>query len=334
MELYRASAWFSVLPLLFSSACQPTKDDDAMSAGASASGGASGSHAGGSGGSDVAGSSHDAAGAAPVLHGSVVVSLAAATTENEGYSSVLGRFFDGPTPPAIPLELDTELGDCQLMVPSQPFCSTPCAPDVCTADDVCTPYPTPLAVGTLSVEGLGPKLSIDPSTSMSIYQSPSLPYPPCSPGSAIHVTASAFSLTAECIEPLELTGADPIVVKAGAAVHVTWKAAGAGASSRIRIGLDVAHHGGKKGEIDCEVPDTGSFDIPEPLVSKLVSLGLAGYPTISVSRVAVGEDQTLPDVVLLVSQNVQRAVDTGVSSCQEDSECDAPEVCQPTRTCG
>ena len=80
-------------------------------------------------------------------------------------------------------------------------------------------------------------------------------------------------------------------------------------------------------------PDTGSFDIPEPLVTKLIGLGLAGYPTISVSRVSVGADEARPELVLLVSENKQRAVDTGVKSCQEDSECTAPEVCEADRSC-
>jgi hypothetical protein len=267
------------------------------------------------------------------LRGSVVVSMVAASAENEGYSAVLGRFFDGPTPPPIPLVLDTEEGDCKLFVPLHPFCETPCTPAVCTADDVCTPYPTTLPVGSLTIDGLGETLEIEPSTSMFIYQSPSLPYPPCSDGEPVSVSARGFALEAECIAPLELRGPDPIPVMTGEPVSVSWVAARPDAGSRIRIGLDLAHHGGKKGEIDCDVPDTGSFDIPEPLVTKLISLGLAGYPTISVSRVAVGSDATRPDLVLLVSESLQRAVDTGVKSCQEDSDCTAPEMCGADRAC-
>lgn len=327
MGLHRALSYLTLSSSLCSFGCQQSNDDAPGAAGSTVRAGSSGSDAGGtsSAGTD--------AGGAPALRGSIVVSMVAATTENEGFTAILGRFFDGPTPPPIPLVLDTEQGDCKLYVPSHPFCETPCSPDVCTADDVCTKFPTPLGVGPLTIEGLGPTLQLEPSTSMSIYQSPSLPYPPCSDGDPVSASAQGFMLEAECIAPLELSGPDPIPVSAGEPVHVAWLPAPEGNGSRIRIGLDLAHHGGKKGEIDCEVPDTGSFDIPEPLVTKLVGLGLAGYPTISVSRVSVGTDAVQSELVLLVSENKQRAVDTGVKSCQEDSECTAPEMCAADRTC-
>ena len=330
MGLHRALALPALL-FSFLLGCQPASDAGPETAGSSGSAGASGNHAGGG---SAGGSSSSGAGTAPLLRGSVVVSLVAPTDENEGHSTVLGRFFDGPTPSPIPLELDTEQGDCRLLVPSHPFCSTPCAPDVCTDDDVCTQYPSPLGVGSLAIAGLGTPLNIEPSTSMYVYQSPSLPYPPCNEGDAVSASAAGFTLSAECIAPLELSGADPIPVSAGSPVHVAWKPASTNASSRIRIGLDLAHHGGKKGEIDCDVADTGSFDIPEPLVTKLIGLGLAGYPTISVTRVSLGSDSSSPELSLLVSQSEQRAIDTGVTSCQEDAQCTAPEVCQMDKTCG
>jgi hypothetical protein len=310
---------------LGSAGCQQSSDDPPPgSAGSPATGGASSSNAGTA-----------TSGSASVtdLHGSVVVSLVAPSDENEGYSAALGRFFDGPSPSPIPLELDTEQGACKLLVPSHPFCSTACVDAACTADDVCTKYPTPLDVGPIAIEGLGATLNVQPSTSMFIYQPPSLPYPPCTEGDAVKASASGFSLQAKCIAPLEVTSAEPIPVKTGMPVQLTWKPASAG-GARIRIGLDLAHHGGKKGEIDCDVPDTGSFDIPEPLVTKLISLGLAGFPTISVSRVSLGTDSKQSHVELIVSQSVLRAIDTGVTSCQEDGECTAPETCRDDKTCG
>lgn len=319
-----------VLSCLGSAGCQTPSDSSPGAAGSPAGGGANNGVAGSAA---HAGTASSGSGSGADLHGSVVVSLVAPSDENEGYSAVLGRFFDGPSPSPIPLELSTEQGDCQLLVPSHPFCSTACAPAACTADDVCTKYPEPLGVGSLQIEGLGTKLDVDPTTSMFIYQPPSLPYPPCAEGEAVKATAAGFSLEAECIAPLEVTSAEPILVKTGMPVHLTWKPAAA-AGARIRIGLDLAHHGGKKGEIDCEVPDTGSFDIPEPLVTKLISLGLAGFPTISLSRVSVGTDKAQPNVELIVSQSVLRAIDTGVVSCQEPAECTVPQTCRDDKTCG
>ena len=187
---------------------------------------------------------------------------------------VIGRFFDAPTPSAFPVELDTEIGDCRLLLPARPFCSTPCTPDVCTADEVCTKYPVPLSVGALAIDGFGSPLMLQAATTMQVYQSPSLPYPPCTEGAPVSASAEGFALEAECIAPLELTGPDPIPVNAGEPVQVTWAAPQSSTSSRIRVGLDISHHGGTKGEIQCDAPDTGSLEIPEPLVTKLVELGL------------------------------------------------------------
>ncbi len=268
------------------------------------------------------------------LYGSVVVTFAAPSDGNEGYASVLGRFFDGATPSAFPLELDTEMGDCRLLVPLLPFCSTPCTPDVCTADEVCTKYPAPLGVGALTIDGLGSALTLQAASSMQVYQSPSLPYPPCAEGSAVSASAEGIALETECIAPLELTGPDPIPVSAGQPVELSWVPAQSSTGSRIRVGLDISHHGGTKGEIQCDAPDTGSLVIPEPLVTKLVELGLAGYPTISVNRIAIATAADHPNVELLLSSGTIRAVDTGVSSCQEDIECADGQTCLPQRICG
>ena len=302
-----------------------------------ATAGAAGTSTGGGGTSSMSGGNANSGGSSVVpaeeVHGGVNVDLKPATEDGDGYTTLIARFFDGPTPEALPLELDTEQGECELLVPLFPFCSEPCAPDACTADDVCTPYPKPLNAGTLAVEGLGEALMLQPASAMHVYQSPSLPNPTCTEGEPVTATVAGLTLQAQCIAQLELTGPDPIPVMTGQAVQVSWVPAGAG-DSKIRIGLDIAHHGGKKGEIDCEVPDTGSFEIPEPLVTKLVGLGLAGFPTISVTRVSVGADASQANVELTLASNVQRAVDTGVVSCQEKSQCAADQDCLETKICG
>jgi hypothetical protein len=298
------------------------------SAGTSSAGSQSANAGSASGGSNTAGSSSSPSD----VRGSVVVSLNAAVGDGEAYSTLIGRFFSGPTPDPFPLKLDTKDASCELKVPLLPFCSEPCSPDVCTGDDQCTPYPAAVAVGTIAVNGLGDALSLSPATSMIVYQSPSLAYPPCEAGAKVTASSDGFALEAECIAPLELTGPEPLPVKTGEVVHVTWKPAASGAKSLIRIGLDVSHHGGKKGQIDCEVPDTGSFDIPAPLVTKLIGLGLAGFPTINVNRVSLGVDAKNAEVSLLLSSSVTRPVDTGVKSCLDDAECDG-QTCSKAGIC-
>lgn len=328
--LPQLAGWLLPLACLaFQPACSSdTPDTSNSSAG-------TGSNTGGTA-ANAAGTANGAAGSAPTgaePQGSVVVSLNPPVDDSPGYSTLIGRFFAGPTPDPFPLKLDSKVDGCELLVPLLPFCSEACTPDVCTANDVCTPYPEPLAVGPITVSGLGAELSLMPATSMVVYQSPSLAYPPCAKGSTVKASSASFTLEAECLAPLELTGLDPLPVKSGEVVHVTWEAAPANSKSRIRIGLDVSHHGGKKGQIDCDVPDTGSFDIPEPLVTKLLGLGLAGYPTINVNRVSLGQDAAHPDVSLLLSSAITRAVDTGVMSCQDDAECPDDKTCSMVGIC-
>jgi hypothetical protein len=272
---------------------------------------------------------------ADTLHGDVVVTLHAPLDgDTDGYTTAIGRFFSGPQPQILALEPRLEQDGCTLFVPRAPFCSTPCTPAVCTEDDVCTDYPEPRAVGTLAISGLGEPLAIEPTSSMIVYQSPSLAYPPCELGSSVTALAPGFSLRADCIAPLQLSGPDPIPVQAKQAVHLTWEAAAEGATSRIRIKLDVSHHGGSKGEIDCEVPDNGAFDIPEPLVTELLGLGLAGFPTINLNRIAVGTDANNPHLSIALSSDITRAVDTGVVSCLDASSCPDGQMCLDGGTCG
>jgi hypothetical protein len=262
-----------------------------------------------------------------------LVSLLQGSDGDPPYSTLSARFFDGPTPETIQLDVESEMGECQLLVPVVPFCPESCAPGVCTADDECTPYPKPLAVGDLSIAGLGEALSLNRTTSMQLYMAPSLPNPPCEAGAKVNVSAPGLALEADCIGQLELTGPDPVPVMTGQAVAVSWSTEGAAPSSRVIIRLDIAHHGGKKGEITCDVPDSGAFDIPEPLVTKLIGLGLAGYPDISVTRVARSSDAENADAELWLASNLLRAVDTGVASCQDTSQCPDGQECGDAKVC-
>ena len=300
--------------LALSSAC----GSDAPPGGTAAGGAGSGAQGG-------------ATGSAP--HGSVVVTLQQ-PADGDGYTTAIGRFFDGAQPQILSLKKRSEQGECTLYVPRAPFCSDPCAPAVCTADAVCTAYPAPRGVGTLTLKGIGAPLELQPSSSMIVYQSPSLTYPPCEPGAPVTASATDVSLSADCIAPLELTGPDPIPVVKDVPLRLSWLPAAKGARSRVHVKLDVSHHGGSKGEIDCDAPDTGELEIAASLVTELLGLGLAGFPTINVNRVVVGKDAANPNVTLVLSSDLTRAVDTGVVSCLDDQECPDDQTCQLGGYCG
>lgn len=274
------------------------------------------------------------------LVGSFQAELIAAvpSSSTAAFTKFLGVVYDGEYPDAITLKVDSEQGGCKLWVPKVPFCSTSCgATGVCTDDDECTPYPKAQDLGMVHVTGLGDEEVVMEGFSPSFNYQPAktLPNPSCSEGAAVTVKTDKLGIevTGKCIAPFVLTSADPVPVSSGKGIPLTWTAPGQSGFTKVHIHLDIAHHGGKKGEINCEVPDTGSFEIPEPLVTKLVSLGLAGFPTIDVGRASSVSAPTQSRVTLSVISSTMRDVDSGVKSCSDAADCVAPATCQADLTC-
>ena len=253
------------------------------------------------------------------------------------FTGLVGKVYDKPPPSAQVLKLDRAEGGCELRVPANPFCELPCTPGVCTADDECTPLAIAQSVGVVRIHGLGPAaLTIAAEPPAYAYQpaaSENLPNPPCEEGAEVRLEADTFSVQTRCIAPLVLCGPDPLPVRAGEPVHLSWSAPRDPSFSRVHVKLDIAHHGGKKGEIVCDAPDTGSFDIPEALVTRLVGLGVAGFPTIVVGREASAAASLAPQLKLTLTSATERAVDTGVLSCTEDAECPSGATCQDDLSC-
>jgi hypothetical protein len=265
------------------------------------------------------------------LRGTFLVSFveAAAVSMTPAFAVVSGKIYDGVVPPAQRLKLDRQEGACQLFKPDTPFCDPPCAGGaVCVDDGVCRAFPKLRSVGVVRVSGLGAEeLALEPVVPASPdYQSAALPHPPCAEGDAVRLRADAFEIETTCIAPLELTSAAPIPVRRGQPVALAWKAP-ADAAGRVSVHLDVAHHGGKKGEIDCDVADTGAFELPAALVTALLDLGIAGGPTITVTRERRATAAAEPGVALAVSSSLERAVDTGFRDCSEAMPCPAGQTC-------
>ncbi|MDQ2646107.1 MAG: hypothetical protein M3020_20005 [Myxococcota bacterium] len=254
-------------------------------------------------------------------------------------TNVQGHVYDREPPPTgVLLQHQSSSGSCELWVPAHPFCEPACGIDaVCTHDGECTPHATPLNAGTVQVTGLAPAdFEIDPLSPRFPYQLPAAvhpSYPPCEEGAAVRVIASSFSLEARCVAPLVATGAAPILVESGKPLSLAWTAPADPAASRIAVHIDLAHHGGKKGEINCDAPDTGAFDVPEPLITELIGLGLAGYPTVELTRHSTSASPQAPGIVLRVASTVSRALDTGVTSCSDTEPCPGELRCEMDRTC-
>jgi hypothetical protein len=311
----------------------------ALLIGCSSSGGAASTGDGGAGGSPETASAGSAgATSAPTLTGTFTLSLkdAVEATMTEAFSVAGGTVYDGAIPPVFPLVVEREEHDCQLLKPKIPFCSGGCGGDAaCVDDETCAPYPKAQNVGIVRLDGLGAApVTMGPFPPSFAYQSSALAYPPCVEGDAVRLQADGFRVQAACVAPLVVPNTDVLTVNRGQAVKLAWEPPTYPYLTRLLIRLDVSHHGGKKGEIECDVPDNGGFEIPASLVTALVDLGLAGYPTIVLTRVASASSMEQPDVKFVVSSGVEREVDTGITSCTDDTTCPAGQLCNTDKlTC-
>ena len=317
------------------------------------SGGSTSTSSGGSTGASTAGSGGSSSGerlATDQLYGSFTLRLSPATeatgtsSASAAQTSFIGLVTEGATPVANAWVEDQSAGGCKLYTPKAPFCDPACSSgSVCVSDDKCEKNATPKSVGNITLKGLtGGDVTMSPLGTSNNYQpkaGTTLPYPPCAEGAPVSLaveggTYTPFELKAQCIEPLEYKG--PLKLVKNTAAELEWTAPGNTKLARMKVRLDISHHGGSRGKIECDVEDTGSLELPAAMVTKLLDLGVAGYPTVILTRIvsggtASGEPQ---HVQFLVQEAVERAVEIdGLLSCTESSQCPSPKTCQTDLTC-
>lgn len=250
------------------------------------------------------------------LFGSAVVEL----FPDSDYATFTAQFYDAPTaPPSFATEVKMNMNGCQLRTPV--VCDPSCpSSSYCNSNKQCVTRPATVGAGQLHVVGLaGMTLDLDPTPPMNNYSGPTLtPFPPCTEGGDVTVSSDKFNASIKCITALALTSAVPIPVTKNQPTRITWTAPGMADISRVHIELEISHHGGYKGDIVCDVADTGSFDIPAPLVTGLVDLGVAGYPSVKVTRSSSKAATGEPSAKLTMPSLVEVAVDTGFVSCGLD----------------
>jgi hypothetical protein len=313
-------------------------------AGSAGSPGSSGSSAGGSGssaGSSSAGSS--SAGTGSVIPGDssqIVGTFAVQMKVDKLMTSVVGKVADGPVPiNLVWTEKKTE-GNCRLETPTSPFCEDPCGADVCVADGKCQPYPTGHSVGEVTLTGVhvaGGGTEVVLKEIAASYQPPAgtaLAYPPFGASDTIEVHATgkdyaAFDLSTKGVDPIALSTEDFDLDPAKPFV-LAWDAAADPKASQIHVKIDLSHHGGVKGLIECDLDDTGSLTISKEMIAELIGLGVAGYPSVVVTRTSLDTAQLDHGrVELEVSSLVERYLTTpGVVSCTTDEDCSDGKTCR------
>lgn len=314
------------------SGAEVAPDVAAGAGGSAASGGSSGS----SGSSDVGSDTSGGSSPSDELIGSFQVSIEEASSAVE----VLGKVSDAALPPVLIWELAQEDGDCQLLLPMAPFCDPGCGAEICQPDNVCVPYPVGQNVGEVTLSGV--KLETGESTLVlkevaKNYQPPAgtrFAFPPFAEGDEVAFHAAGadypgFDVAAPAVAPLSLTSTD-FALDEGKAFALTWDAAGDPSASRVHVKLNISHHGGTKGEIKCDTDDDGELTISAEMMTELIGLGVAGFPTVEVTRASRSVASTSRGrIELVVSAFVGHGVSiAGLDSCTATS-CDAGSECVP-----
>jgi hypothetical protein len=317
------------VPALGCSGAEVPPDGAAGSGGSGASGGSSGSGTSGSGATSGSSGSDE-------LIGSFQVNIKKASSAVE----VLGRVNDTPLPSVLVWDLAQEDGDCQLLLPTAPFCDPGCGAEICQPDNVCVPYPVGQNVGEVTLSGV--KLETGETTLVlkevaKNYQPPpgtKFAFPPFEEGDEVSFHAAGavypgFDVDAPAVAPLSLTSTD-FALEEGKAFELKWDAASDPGASRVHVKLNISHHGGTKGEIKCDTDDDGELTISAELMTELIGLGVAGFPTVEVTRASSSMASiTQGRIELVVSAFVGQGVTiAGLDSCTATS-CDAGGECIP-----
>jgi hypothetical protein len=284
------------------------------------------------------------------LHGAFTLSLypareaTADSPATDARTAFLGLVNDSEKPSAMAWVEKQSAAGCTLYTPASPLCDPSCgSAAVCVSDDTCVPYPQSQSVGTVVLKGVGSApVEMQPIGTGKNYQPPAgstLPYPPCAEGAQVSLSVEGgayegFDLLSKCIAPLEFNG--PIPLKKDTPLKLTWKAPTDAKLARIQVKLNISHHGGSRGEIRCDVEDTGSLEIPKEMASALLGLGVAGFPTVVLTRIVTGgvASGEPKNVQLVVQEYVERAIEIdGLVSCNDTALCPSGQTCQTDLTC-
>ncbi|HEX2730499.1 MAG TPA: hypothetical protein VHM70_02805 [Polyangiaceae bacterium] len=283
--------------------------------------------------------------AEPVEGPDVVVGTFAIELSTEG-TGVQGKVKNGEDAANMVWDKLSSVGDCQVSVPRIPACDPVCADtEACVETDTCRAVPTSINVGDVLVSGVSHGGTTDAVKLRSIvknYQTPAdvkWDDPPFAPGDPISVAASgadvaAFQIKGEGISPIDVTS-DPPEMAADKPIELTWEPESGSVQTQISVRIDVSHHGGTRGLIECETQDDGELSIDASLVKDLMDQGVSGFPNIRITRSNIGSAQTAVGIVELhINSIVQQDVSIeGILSCNTTDDCTDGSTCAADRVC-
>jgi hypothetical protein len=267
------------------------------------------------------------------------------TEISQGQPTVEGRVYSGESPSLLLWIEKARSGACALYQPRAPFCNPGCGSGaLCVSDGVCQPFAEPIVVGKVTLTGAKTQsgavsFTMDPISK--VYQPPAgvnLEYIPFAEGDEVKVAAAgdsalgSFSVSAKAIARLAVLN-DSIVLNDGQPLLLRWTPPARDIGSTLSVLIDVSHHGGSKGKIECETEDDGSLDIPASLVDALKALGVSGWPQIEFTRKTVGVNPQV-HVNLEIQSPIAKILGIpGLISCTGDEHCPTGKTCQDDLQC-
>jgi hypothetical protein len=340
-SLHRLHALPFPLLLLVGATFSCSAKDDAPAttggtAGASGTAGSGGGTGGGTGGSG---------GSAPgdEVVGTFTVALNPPEDGAPAFTSIYGDVFSGAYPTEVIETPVVSEGGCTVYKYSQHTCISPACTTAqkCAGPEDCRAVPDLVSVGTVTVGGVGAS-PLTLSLTNNKYQYPlDLEYPGFDEGAELSISASgafysAFTVATSGVAPVTLS-ADTFELASGTPLLVQWEA-GANPDATVSINLNISRHGGSSGYLECTGSDSGSLTIPAGPVTRLIELGVAGYPQLVLTRRSRAEVPVPTGKVTF--QSMATAVPTltidGLCSCFDSSDCGTCEdtgksVCDSVR---
>jgi hypothetical protein len=259
-------------------------------------------------------------------------------------TSFSGALKNGPEPER-PWKSVMKSGQLELLEPEHPFCENCGINGLCVAEDSCSPKPTSITGGTVSVTGVVLTNGTTSFTSKPIVKfystAASFADPPFEANSTITLSAEAgpdaeaFTMSAAGVERINLLN-DTVKLNDGEPINLSWTPPSVAGTTVMHIEVDISYHGGTKAIIIGDCDDNGTLKIPGEMLDKLVSYGLSGFPKITMTRRAVSPVTGSAKAQLIVEATRQVGITVpGLISCNPGPNDGCPEgyTCTDDRRC-
>ena len=261
--------------------------------------------------------------------------------DESDYTKFYGTIYESVTPASVP-ELLMDEGQCVLVGPRNPFCDPGCTGgEECGLDGACHPKPLKKSVGTVTVTGMDVAVSLSPRPIILEYsQQFSDPFPGFTANSTLTMVAEGDELDGFTLETngVELLTSELslLSIESGVPALVKWDPpTHPSDGDYVHLELNVNTHGALLGWVECAVSDTGSFEIPESLVSKMITLGMSGFPKLVISR-RNSNLTSLSEGCVEFTTKSDLTVDVeipGLNSCKGNADCADGETCSAELVC-